>query len=184
MRHTLRINRKSRKGRREVAGKGGSDIVSIARALSKLGTCSRSEAEGYILEGRIRVNNEIVRSSSLRVSLKSDKITLDGKVLLKKKDFYYIAMNKPRGFVTTRSDERGAKTVYDLLTAFTEWVFPVGRLDKETTGLLIFTNDAAYAETLTNPERRHDKTYIYSGSRPARNRCASEDVPRGRTAVG
>lgn len=136
------------------------DIVSLPRALSKLGFCSRTEAAKYIYDGRVYVNWKLEKTLTRRVSIIQDTITVDGKVLQKKEEFYYIVMNKPRGYVTTRADERGSKTVYDLMTDLPGWIFPVGRLDKNTSGLLIFTNDSDYAEKLTNPEFKHTKTYV------------------------
>ncbi len=139
--------------------------VSIARALSKLGFCSRSEAEQIIRDGRVSVNNTITGNPSLRVSLSEDKIRVDGKVPLKK-EFVYIVMNKPAGVVTTRLDERGRKNVYDLLGDVGKWVFPIGRLDKDTTGLLLFTNDNKFGELLTNPMSKVPKTYIVRLDKP------------------
>jgi 23S rRNA pseudouridine2605 synthase len=139
--------------------------VSIARALSKLGFCSRSEAEHLIRDGRVSVNNIIALHSSLRVSLSEDKIRVDGRIPLKK-EFVYIVMNKPAGVVTTRSDERGRTNVYDLLSDVGKWVFPIGRLDKDTTGLLIFTNDNEFGEVLTSPASRVPKTYIVTLNTP------------------
>lgn len=87
-----------------------------------------------------------------------DEIAVDG-APVRKQAFVYILMNKPPGLVTTRSDERGRATVYDLLGEVGRWVFPVGRLDKDTTGLLLFTNDNRLGESLTNPDARSPKTY-------------------------
>lgn len=133
--------------------------VSVARALSKLGYCSRSEAELVVAKGRVSVNGRVVTNPSVRISLNDDKIAVDGNALAGK-DIVYIMMNKPAGVVTTRSDEKGRPTVYDLLGDVDQWVFPVGRLDKDTTGLLIFTNDNAFGESLTNPSTKVPKTYI------------------------
>ncbi len=133
--------------------------VSLARALSKLGYSSRKEAEGLIAAGRVSVNGAVVRSVSRRVALSVDAIAVDG-VRVGTKTLVYILMNKPAGLVTTRSDERGRPTVYGLLGDVGRWVFPVGRLDKETSGLLLFTNDNRLGESLTNPDSGSPKTYI------------------------
>lgn len=132
--------------------------VSLARALSKLGFCSRSEAAGVIAEGRVRVNGAVVTSATRRVALGSDAISVDGEDV-RKEEVVTILLHKPVGLVTTRSDEKGRPTVYDLLGDIGRWIFPVGRLDKETSGLLIFTNDNRLGELLTNPASKVPKTY-------------------------
>jgi 23S rRNA pseudouridine2605 synthase len=131
--------------------------VSLARALSKLGFCSRSEAEVLIAEGRVSVNGKKAGADFWIVPEKVT-ITVDGQPIAKKK-YIYLLMNKPAGYVTTRSDELGRKTVYDLLKGIDEWVFPVGRLDKDTSGMLLFTNDTQLGEQLTSPDSKVPKTY-------------------------
>jgi len=133
--------------------------VSLSRALSKSGICSRSQAETLIGEGRVVVNGKVVTHAALRVDLLVDRIDVDGKPVARKKEFTYLLMNKPTGAVTTRSDERGRKTVFDLLPKERTFLFPVGRLDKETSGLLLFTNDSQMGEKLTNPVSEIPKTY-------------------------
>ncbi len=133
--------------------------VSLSRALSKLGLCSRSEAEVLVSEGRVSVNGRVVSRSAIRVDLLRDRISVDAKPLARRKEFIYVAMNKPTGVLTTRSDERGRKTVFDLLPREKTFIFPVGRLDKESSGLLIFTNDSQIGERLTNPKSKIQKTY-------------------------
>ena len=132
--------------------------VSLARALSKLGYTSRSRAEELIRDGHVRVNGHRVRLPSFRCSPGHDEISVDGKPV-EKKLLTYIIMHKPTGFVTTRSDERGRKTVYDILGEIRTWVFPVGRLDKDTSGLLILTNDNQFGERMTNPGSKVPKQY-------------------------
>jgi 23S rRNA pseudouridine2605 synthase len=132
--------------------------VSLARALSKLGYCSRSEAAGIIADGRVRVNGVVVTSPARRVALSTDAIVVDDRDI-GKKELVTIVMHKPVGLVTTRSDEKGRPTVYDLLGEVGRWIFPVGRLDKETSGLLLFTNDNRLGELLTNPASKVPKTY-------------------------
>jgi 23S rRNA pseudouridine2605 synthase len=133
--------------------------VSLPRALSKLGLCSRTQAFAYIEAGRVEVNGRAARDSSLRVSLEQDRISVDGTVLAEAHEPTVIALHKPTGYVTTRVDPQGRKTVYDLLPRLDHFVFPVGRLDQDTSGLLIFTNDHRLGEALTNPESHVPKTY-------------------------
>lgn len=133
--------------------------VSLARALSKLGLCSRSEAMRMIASRRVKVNGQTVTNPSRRCSLESDRFQVDGSGITKKQ-LVYILMNKPAGIVTTKSDERGRPTVYDILGDVGSWVFPVGRLDKETTGLLLLTNDNRFGERLTSPRSNVVKIYI------------------------
>ena len=133
--------------------------VSLARALSKLGQCSRTQAFARIAAGRVSVNGRIGKDPSLRVSLEADRIALDGQVAMESREAVVIAFHKPVGCVTTRSDPQGRLTVYDLLPELDRFVFPVGRLDKETSGLLILTDDHRLGEALTNPKSQIPKTY-------------------------
>jgi len=139
--------------------------VSLARALSKLGYTSRSQAEQVIRERRVTVNGTVIDNPSYRCALASDQIAVDG-TAIQKKELIYLVMHKPVGVVTTRSDERHRSTVYDLLGDVGQWVFPVGRLDKETSGLLLFTNDHKLGERLTNPRSKVPKTYLVDLDRP------------------
>ncbi len=145
------------------------DIVSLPRAISKLGYCSRSQAVELIRNGTVRVNGRTERDTQRRVSLMTDRLSVDNILIGGKKDYLYLCLNKPRGVVTTRSDERGAQTVYDLLGKQPVWVFPVGRLDKESSGLLLFTNDTQFGEALTNPDTRHSKIYCVKVDHPFRD---------------
>lgn len=132
--------------------------VSVARALSKLGYCSRSQAVEIIGQGRLTMDGKTVWNPSLRCFPEKVRFAVDGQSVLAGR-YVYIIMNKPLGVVTTRSDERGRKTVYTILGTVGRWVFPVGRLDKDTSGLLILTNDTALGERLTNPASKVPKKY-------------------------
>lgn len=130
----------------------------LARALSKKGYCSRSQAAALIREGRVRLNGQVVRDPEKPVRLEKDRIEIDG-AAVPDRPRIYLVMNKPRGLVTTASDEQGRTTVYDLLPPDSPWVGPVGRLDKASEGLLLLTNDSPWAATITDPDRHLDKKY-------------------------
>ena len=133
--------------------------VGIARALSKLGVCSRSEGERRVDAGRVRVNGVVVRDPARRVVPEVDAIEVDG-MRVAHVAHVYVMLNKPRGLVTTADDPQGRATVYDCLAdAALPFVGPVGRLDKASEGLLLLTNDARWAATLTDPRSHIDKTY-------------------------
>jgi len=130
----------------------------VARALSKLGHCSRSEAVQLVRAGRVRINGEVCHNPEGRVRLEKDKIAVDGKTVRTEAKVYFM-LNKPRGVVTTASDEKGRKTVYDCLGNDLPFVAPVGRLDKASEGLLLLTNDSEWAARVLAPETHLDKIY-------------------------
>lgn len=132
--------------------------VGLARALSKVGFCSRSRGQELIRSGLVRLNGEVTRNPETPVRLERDRIEVEGRVL-KKTDHVYLMMNKPRGVVTTASDEKGRETVYAHLPENLPWVGPVGRLDKASEGLLLFTNDSEWAAKVAAPETHLEKTY-------------------------
>ena len=131
--------------------------VGLARALSKLGYCSRSEASELIRAGRVRLNDRVRRDPETPVHLEIDLIEVDNHRLAAAEKIY-LMLNKPRGVVTTSSDEKGRATVYALLGEI-PWVAPVGRLDKASEGLLLLTNDSEWAASITAPETHLDKTH-------------------------
>ena len=139
--------------------------VTLARALSKRGIASRAEARRLILRGDVSVNGITVSAPGTWVDPVRDAVTLAGKPLPRIGRVYF-AMHKPPGVVTTRSDERGRGTVYDLLPEGIPWVFPVGRLDLDSTGLLLFTNDTMFGERVTGPAGKVPKTYSVLLERP------------------
>ena len=133
--------------------------IRIQKLLADAGFCSRRKAEEFIKRGEVRVNGEPV-SLGDKASV-TDTITVKGRVIAqsRKKTNRYIMLNKPRGYVTTMSDEKGRRCVMDLLTDVEERVFPVGRLDMNSEGLLLFTNDGNFANSISHPSRRISKTY-------------------------
>ena len=134
--------------------------VSLERALSKLGLASRSEARALILAGRVRVNGRPAADPSARVTPEQIAIDIDGEPTARRSGPITIALHKPRGYVTTRSDPEGRKTVYDLLADVPTRVVPVGRLDLATSGLLLFTNDTQFANWLTDPVNAVRRVYL------------------------
>src|SRR5690242_8465497 len=132
--------------------------VALARALSKLGYCSRSAAVELVKAGRVTVNGTSYSSPVRLVTPGKDRIAVDGKPIVSEARIY-LMMNKPRGLVTTASDEHGRQTVYSLLPGDTGWVGPVGRLDKASEGLLLLTNDTEWAANITDPQWHVEKTY-------------------------
>lgn len=132
--------------------------VGLARALSKLGFCSRSRAAELIQAGRVTLNGRVSRDPQSPVRLASDHIAVDRQDL-KPAGKMYVAFNKPRGVVTSASDEKGRETIYDYLPGDKTWLAPVGRLDKASEGLLLLTNDSEWAARLLAPQSHFPKTY-------------------------
>ena len=132
--------------------------IGLARALSKLGVCSRSQAAELIRAGRVKLNGKLRRDPETPVHLGKDRIELDSKSV-GSSERIYLALNKPRGVVTTASDEKNRETVYTFLPAEFPWVAPVGRLDMASEGLLLLTNDSEWAARISAPETHLDKTY-------------------------
>jgi pseudouridine synthase len=132
--------------------------VRLQKLLASAGIASRRAAEELITAGRVRVNGRVVRELGAKADLKRDKITVDGRTLVRERHVYYL-LHKPRGYVTTVRDPEGRPTVMDLLKGVTERVFPVGRLDWNTAGALLVTNDGDLAQALMHPRQKVEKTY-------------------------
>lgn len=139
--------------------KNSTGKVPLERALSKLGVLSRSRTRAASLAGRIRVNGRIIKDSAFPVTPEKDAFALDG-IPLRKSRWQTIMMYKPRGVVTTRSDEKGRPTIYDILPHELRSLHPVGRLDMASDGLLILTSDTRLSAYLTDPANAIGRTYI------------------------
>jgi pseudouridine synthase len=134
-------------------------LKTLDRVLSKAGLGSRTDARAWIEAGRVCVNEKLIRSPDHWVDMERDHVTLDNKPLSRPRR-RYILLYKPRGYLTTYRDPDGRPTVYDLLPGVDQFVAQVGRLDLDTSGLLLLTNDTQLAEALTNPEHKVPKTYL------------------------
>lgn len=132
--------------------------VGLARALSKLGYCARSAAGELIRYGHVSLNGRVRRDPEHPVHLGKDRIAVRG-LRISASQKVYLALNKPRGVVTTAADEKGRRTVYDLLDPGLPWLAPVGRLDQASEGLLLLTNDSEWGARIADPGTHLDKTY-------------------------
>ena len=132
----------------------------LQKILSTAGLASRRKAEQMIVEGRVQVNGRTVTELGTKADLERDHIKVDGKLLRKPRRQVYLALNKPREVVTTLSDPQGRRTIVDLLRGVKERVYPVGRLDYHSEGLLLLTNDGELANAITSASSHVEKTYV------------------------
>ena len=155
----------------------------VARVISKLGLGSRTQAAGWVREGRVRVNGQVVRDAEHPVRQGVDRVEVDGRESASAQRVV-VMLNKPRGLVTTTRDEKGRETVYRCFAAATlPWLAPIGRLDKASEGLLLFCNDPAWAARLTDPGTGPPKTYHVQINRVPDAALVS-DLERGRVCDG
>lgn len=138
--------------------------VRINKFLADGGISSRRKSEEYISQGRVAVNDKIITEFSHKVDIEKDIVTLDGEKIKPKKNIY-ILLNKPKGYITTVSDDRNRRTVMDLVKS-KERIYPVGRLDYDTTGLLFLTNDGELSQLLTHPGNKVPREYEVKLDRP------------------
>ncbi|HEU0122195.1 MAG TPA: pseudouridine synthase [Bryobacteraceae bacterium] len=138
-------------------------LKTLERVISKAGLGSRTEARSWIHDGKVQVNGRIVRNPDQWVDMERDKVRFDGKPL-ERADRIYLLLYKPTGYITTYKDPEGRPTVYDLLRELDTFVVPVGRLDLDTSGLLLLTNDTQFAERIMNPDFHVPKTYQVKAS--------------------
>ena len=132
--------------------------VTLDRVLSRAGIASRATTRTWIAEGRVKVNGRVIRNPDHWVMTGADAVHVDGRPVRAEKKIY-IALNKPTGVVTSHGDNQKRPTVYDYLKKLDRWVFPVGRLDMDTSGLLVLTNDTEFGDRLLSPESQIPKTY-------------------------
>jgi pseudouridine synthase len=153
--------------------------ATLDRAFSKAGWGSRTQARGWIEAGKVRVNGKTVFNPEHWVDLARDRIALDGRPLGTAAR-HYILLYKPSGFLTSRNDPEGRPTVYDLIRDVDAWLSPVGRLDLDTSGLLILTNDTAFADRVSSPRHKVPKTYRVKTA----HTLTDEQIGRLRQGVG
>lgn len=157
---------------------GNRPIKTLERVISKAGLGSRTEARNWIGTGRVRVNGKLIQTPDHWVDLERDTVTFDGKTVREQAKIYLV-LNKPKGYITTYKDPEGRPTVYDLIADVTQFVGTVGRLDQDTTGLLLLTNDTQFAERITSPDRKIPKTYLVTTS----SQVTSEQLDRLRAGI-
>lgn len=132
----------------------------LQKYIALCGVASRRKAETMIEQGRVQVNGKIVNKMGIIIDPKKDVVKVNDKIIKKESKKVYIMLNKPIGYVTTLKDEKGRKVITDLIEGVNERIFPVGRLDADTTGLLLLTNDGDLAYKLTHPSNEVSKRYI------------------------
>jgi 23S rRNA pseudouridine2605 synthase len=147
--------------RKEPAGKR--PLKTLERVISKAGLGSRVEARGWIGDGRVAVNGRVIRDPDHWVDMERDRVLFDAEPLTTR-ERVYLLLYKPTGYLTTYKDPDGRPTVYDLIAGVGTFVTPVGRLDLDTSGLLLMTNDNQFAERVTNPASHVPKTYLVKAS--------------------
>ncbi len=140
-------------------------LKTLERVLSKAGLGSRTEARKWIADGRVQVNGKPVRNPDQWIDMERDRVAFDGKPV-RAAEKLYLLLYKPKGYITSYGDPEGRPTVYDLIQDLGQWVVPVGRLDQDTSGLLLMTNDTQFAERVMNPDHKVPKTYLVKASTP------------------
>jgi len=156
-------------------------LVRLQKFLSEAGICSRRKGEEHIAAGLVRVNDKVVTELGTKVDPEKDRVEFDGKPVKAEGNLVYLALNKPKGYVTS-CRQPGDKIVLDLID-IAERVFPVGRLDKDSTGLLILTNDGSLHHRLSHPSFDHEKAYDVTVSKPIPN-GALRSIAKGMPMMG
>jgi len=142
---------------------GKRPLKTLDRVLSKAGLGSRTDARTWIGAGRVKVNGKLIQTPDHWVDLERDSVTLDDRPI-RPGEKIYLLLYKPKGYITTYKDPGGRPTVYDLIQDTGQWVVPVGRLDQDSSGLLLLTYDTRFAERVTNPGYKVPKTYLVKAS--------------------
>jgi 23S rRNA pseudouridine2605 synthase len=132
----------------------------LQKLLSQAGVASRRKAEDLIVQGRVTVNGKVIVELGSKADIERDHVKVDGKLIRQPKKLVYLALNKPKGVMTTTSDPEGRETVMTMLRGVKERVYPVGRLDYASEGLLLFTNDGEFTNRITSPKTHVMKTYV------------------------
>ena len=132
--------------------------VRLQKFLAESGVASRRKSEELIEQGKVKVNGRLATIGD-KIDPKKDTVTVSGKKIVKTKNFTYVVLHKPRGFITTMNDEMDRKCVAELIKDVPGRVYPVGRLDRDSEGMLLFTNDGAFANAMTHPTKHVPKTY-------------------------
>ncbi len=138
-----------------------SELIRLQKYMADCGVASRRKSEELIAAGKVKVNG-VVASIGDKIDPKNDTVSVNGRKLAKDKNYIYIMLHKPRGYVTTMSDEMDRKCVAELVADIGKRVYPIGRLDRDSEGLLLFTNDGEFANAMTHPSRHISKTYRVS----------------------
>ena len=134
-------------------------MIRLNKYIAECGICSRRKADILIESGKVLVNDIVIKDLGVKIDDTKDQVKVDGKTISKEDKFVYIMLNKPKGYVTTNSEQFGRKSVLDLID--TDYrIFPIGRLDMNTEGLLLLTNDGEFANKLMHPKNKVEKTYI------------------------
>ena len=152
-------------------------LIRLNKFLSESGICSRRQADEYILAGKISINGIFNKELGVKIDPEKDEIEFDGRAIKQTQNLVYYALNKPKGVVTTSSDEKGRKTVLDLIPVSTR-VFPVGRLDQYSEGLIILTNDGGLTQNLTHPSFKHEKEYLVEANSRSLNAESASKIKK------
>ncbi len=157
------------------------ELIRLQKFLSKAGICSRRQGEEYIKNGLVRVNGEVVTALGIKINPGKDQVEFQGKLVKTEHNLVYIALNKPKGYVTS-CKHKGEQTVLELLDA-EERIYPVGRLDKDSTGLLLMTNDGRIHHRLLHPSFDHEKEYEVTVAKPIQD-TALQKMAEGMPLMG
>jgi pseudouridine synthase len=149
--------------RKKTPADGNVRKKTLDRVLSRAGLGSRTDGRRWIAEGRVAVDGRTIRTPDAWIDPERQRVTLNGRPLRAARKVYLL-LYKPKGYLTTYKDPEGRPTIYDLIADVQDWVFPAGRLDQDTSGLLILTNDTAFGDYVTSPESHVPKTYLVKAS--------------------